>query len=52
MAKKFCDRIIGMHEGEIVYDGPSWELQDAVIEKIYGKPIEQLMLGGEGHGER
>ena len=52
VAKKFCDRIIGMHEGEIVYDGPSWELQDAVIEKIYGKPIEQLMLGGEGHGER
>lgn len=52
VAKKFCDRIIGMHGGGIVYDGPSWELQDSVIEKIYGKPIDQLMLGGECHGGR
>lgn len=52
VAKKFCDRIIGMHAGEIVYDGPSWELQDSVIETIYGKPIEQLMLGGDKRSER
>lgn len=47
VAKKFCDRILGMHDGKIVYDGPSRQLKDAVIEDIYGKPMAELMIGGE-----
>ena len=46
-ALKYADRIIGMFEGEIVYDGPTVELTEPVIEKIYGKPMDQLMIGGE-----
>jgi phosphonate transport system ATP-binding protein len=49
-ALKYADRIIGMFEGEIVYDGPTAELGEAVIEKIYGKPMDQLMIGGEVRG--
>jgi phosphonate transport system ATP-binding protein len=46
-ALKYTDRIIGMFEGEIVYDGPTPELTGPVIEQIYGKPMEQLMIAGE-----
>jgi ABC-type phosphate/phosphonate transport system ATPase subunit len=36
-----------MFEGKIVYDGPTEELTEPVIEKIYGKPMAELMIGGE-----
>jgi phosphonate transport system ATP-binding protein len=49
-ALKYTDRIIGMLEGEIVYDGPTAELGEATIERIYGKPMDQLMIGGERPG--
>jgi phosphonate transport system ATP-binding protein len=50
-ALKYADRIVGMYEGEIVYDGPTAELTEPVIEKIYHKPMDQLMIGGEMPGE-
>jgi phosphonate transport system ATP-binding protein len=43
-AIKYAHRIIGMFQGEIVYDGPTAELTDAIIEKIYNKPMDQLMI--------
>jgi phosphonate transport system ATP-binding protein len=49
-ALKYADRIIGMFEGEIVYDGPTGDLGEAVIEKIYGKPMAELMIGGKVSG--
>jgi phosphonate transport system ATP-binding protein len=49
-ALKYADRIIGMHKGGIVFDGPTGELTESMIEKIYGKPMSQLMIGGEISG--
>ena len=46
-ALKYSSRIIGMYKGRIVYDGPTSGLSEAVIEKIYDKPMNQLMIGGE-----
>jgi phosphonate transport system ATP-binding protein len=46
-AVKYADRIIGICLGEIVYDGPTGELSTDMIEKIYRKPMEQLMIGGD-----
>jgi phosphonate transport system ATP-binding protein len=43
-AIKYADRIIGMFQGEIVYDGPTAELTDTMIEKIYNTPMDQLMI--------
>ena len=37
LAREFADRIIGMGSGSVVYDGPSDELDEASIERIYGK---------------
>ncbi|MDR1307340.1 MAG: hypothetical protein LBK74_07180 [Treponema sp.] len=50
-ALKYADRIIGMFEGEIVYDGPAAELTRRVIEKIYARPMEELMISAERPGE-
>ena len=46
-ALKYMDRIIGMSKGRIVYDGPTSGLTEATIEKIYDKPMNQLMIGVE-----
>jgi phosphonate transport system ATP-binding protein len=46
-ALKYAGRIIGMFEGEIVYDGPSSGLTRPEIEKIYNKPIAELMINTE-----
>jgi len=36
LAKRFCDRIVGMEGGRIVYDGPPSDLTDAQLKAIYG----------------
>lgn len=35
-AKDYCDRIIGMRKGSIVFDGPPSQLSDALAREIYG----------------
>jgi phosphonate transport system ATP-binding protein len=41
MAREYADRIIGMRDGLIVYDGPPKEASDQVFEDIYGRPIDE-----------
>ncbi|MEO5699935.1 MAG: phosphonate ABC transporter ATP-binding protein [Casimicrobiaceae bacterium] len=36
LARRFADRIIGMSEGRIVFDGPPPELHDTILNTIYG----------------
>jgi phosphonate transport system ATP-binding protein len=47
VAVRYADRIIGMNDGEIVYDGPASDLTEQMIERIYGKPMSRLMIGGD-----
>ncbi|ATQ35750.1 phosphonate transport system ATP-binding protein [Mesoplasma entomophilum] len=37
LALKYCDRIIGLKDGEIVFDGDSKKLNKEKLEEIYGK---------------
>ncbi len=39
IALKYCDRIIGVRAGEIVYDGPSKDVTTEVLEMIYGRQL-------------
>ncbi len=41
MAREYADRIIGMRDGLIVYDGTAAEATDEVFESIYGRPIDE-----------
>ena len=36
LGRRFADRMIGMSNGEIVFDGPPNKLQDSDLLKIYG----------------
>lgn len=39
LARRYADRIIGMRAGQVVFDGPAAEADDAVFEKIYGRSL-------------
>lgn len=52
VALKYSTRIIGLSQGEIVFDGAPEQLDDATIERIYGTSRENLMLGGSGDEQR
>lgn len=43
VAKNYADRIIGLNDGEIVFDGPSRLLYQDQIEKIYGMESRELI---------
>jgi phosphonate transport system ATP-binding protein len=36
IAEKYCSRIVGVNNGKIVFDGKAPELNEEIIEKIYG----------------
>ena len=44
-AKTYCDRILALKDGKIVYDGPSDKLSDATLRDIYGAEIEDAYWG-------
>ena len=49
MAMEYADRIIGMRDGKVVYDGPATQVTEQTFEEIYGRAIrEEDMRGGEG----
>lgn len=39
LALKYADRVIGIKAGEIVYDGPSTEVDSDVLKQIYGREL-------------
>ena len=39
LALEYCDRVIGVRKGEIVFDGRADEVDDDVLKKIYGDRI-------------
>jgi phosphonate transport system ATP-binding protein len=39
-ARSYCERVIGMAEGRVVFDGPVAELTDAKVREIYGAEDE------------
>ncbi|GAB2498434.1 phosphonate ABC transporter ATP-binding protein [Alkalibacterium psychrotolerans] len=46
LAMEYADRIIGMREGEIVFDGPIEEVSEKTFEEIYGRPIREAEKRG------
>ena len=43
LALEYCDRVIGIRAGEVVYDGPSSEVTQEVLDRIYcGQEIGKM----------
>lgn len=39
LARRYCDRLIGLRAGEVVFDGPGADADEAVFENIYGRSL-------------
>jgi phosphonate transport system ATP-binding protein len=35
-ARAYCDRVIGMSAGRVVFDGPPADLDDTIVREVYG----------------
>ena len=47
LALEYADRVIGIKAGKIIYDGPSDQVDDEVLEKIYGRKVASDEIMGE-----
>lgn len=49
LAKRYGDRLIGLRQGHVVYDGPGSEADESVFESIYGRSLtaEDVLDGSE-----
>jgi phosphonate transport system ATP-binding protein len=47
LAKTFCDRIVGLAQGQIVFDGLPSQLDQAALDRIFrfDRPIDLVQLG-------
>lgn len=39
MALNYADRVIGIRQGKIVFDGPSSEITNSILKEVYGREI-------------
>ena len=39
MALKYARRVIGIKDGEIIYDGPADVVDNALLKKVYGREL-------------
>lgn len=44
-ARMYCDRVIGMRAGAVVFDGPAEDLTDATAREIYGAEADEAFEG-------
>jgi phosphonate transport system ATP-binding protein len=49
LALKYAKRIIGIKAGEIVFDGPVEQINDEILETIYGRALKHDEILGEKH---
>ena len=51
MAKRFCRRVIALHQGRVVFDGPASQLSTALLRELYGMQADEILNGSEAvHG--
>jgi phosphonate transport system ATP-binding protein len=47
VAMKYCPRAIALHQGKVVYDGPSVGLTPAVLRDLYGADADDILALGD-----
>jgi phosphonate transport system ATP-binding protein len=43
LARRYCERVIALREGELVYDGPSAALTPEFLQQLYGTAADELL---------
>ncbi len=46
-ARRYCPRTVALRRGEVVYDGPSADLDAALLRRLYGAGVEEMLDGTE-----
>jgi phosphonate transport system ATP-binding protein len=46
LARGYCDRLIGMAQGRVVFDGAPQELTDAAARELYGIEANEVLETG------
>ncbi len=47
VAMKYCARTIALHQGKVVYDGPSVGLTPVVLRELYGAEADDILSLGD-----
>ena len=47
VALKYCARTVALHQGQVVYDGPSVGLTPAVLRELYGAEADGILALGD-----
>lgn len=47
VAIKYCARTVALHEGRVVYDGPSLALTPALLRELYGAEADDILSLGD-----
>jgi phosphonate transport system ATP-binding protein len=47
VAMKYCPRTVALHQGRIVYDGPSLGLTPTILRELYGTQAEEILSTGD-----
>ncbi|MEZ5665217.1 MAG: phosphonate ABC transporter ATP-binding protein [Burkholderiaceae bacterium] len=45
MAMRYCPRVVALHQGRVVYDGPSRNLTPALLRSLYGMQADEILNG-------
>jgi phosphonate transport system ATP-binding protein len=47
VAMRYCPRTVALHQGRIVYDGPSAALTPALLRELYGAEADEILALGD-----
>lgn len=50
VAMKYCARTVALHQGRVVYDGPSAALTPALLRDLYGADADEILALGDHIG--
>jgi phosphonate transport system ATP-binding protein len=45
MAMRYCPRVVALHQGRVVFDGPSADLTPALLRNLYGMQADEILNG-------
>lgn len=47
LARRYCERVIALREGSLVFDGPSTSMTPGFLRELYGAAADELLQGDE-----
>lgn len=51
LARRWCDRVIALRDGRLVFDGPTSALSPTFLRELYGTAVEDLQNAEAGPGD-